>query len=166
MTSPNNSRTKRSTLTKAELEATVSQLRAALGKAENAALEKEKSFADLKDALEDAHSKEKSLKIEIADLQTDLYHQKKSIQNLQKDLDKVSQLKAELEKVKTSAIQLAQTNEKLMQEIDTLKKENKELKAHETIKKQENNSLPPKQGRPIQKESEKRVDFATKSWLL
>ncbi|HEY9674001.1 MAG TPA: hypothetical protein V6D11_21355 [Waterburya sp.] len=155
---------KREKSLQAELETTVAQLRAALEKTENVAQDKERTFADLKDALEKSHKKEKSLQKEISDLQAELDQQKKSIQNLQKELDKTAGLKAEIEKVKTSAIQLAQTNEKLIQEIDTLKKGNAEFKTQTHT----NNSpsSPQKQGRPIQKESDKPADFATKSWLL
>jgi len=175
MNSQSNFRTKRSAPTKAELEATVTQLKAQLKDAEKAAQEQEKTLTDLKNAIEKAQKKEDSLQQEIANLKSDLEHQKESFQKSQKDLGKIEQVRTELEKAKAAAIQLAQTNEKLIQEINTLKQENENLKAtkpkaqeHKALehKAQEYKEPEYRSGRPIQKESEKPADFATKSWLL
>src|ERR671933_1104083 len=73
---PNNSGARRTNLTKADLEATVTQLRS---------------------ALEQAQQKESSLQQQIADVQSDLDEQKTFVQKLQKELEKANQLKGELE---------------------------------------------------------------------
>lgn len=145
-----------STPTTAELEATVAELRVALEEAKH----KEATFANLKDALEESHRKEGALQQQITDLKSDLQHQKKSVHKLEKELEKIDQLQTELEQAKKAALQLAEANEKLNQETQTLKKEDKSLKV------QKNSELYHNPGRPIQKETEKPVDFASKSWLL
>ncbi|HEY9828937.1 MAG TPA: hypothetical protein V6D26_00055 [Stenomitos sp.] len=126
-------------------------------------------MTELKDALETAKKREDSLQQKIVDLQFELEEQKESMQKQQKDLEKITQLSKELEKAKAAAVQLAQTNEKLIQEITTLKKaneikENKEEKVNLKIQEQREPEHRPR--RPIQKESEKPADFASKSWLL
>jgi chromosome segregation ATPase len=156
MNTPAKSSASRSYLTKAQLEATVTELRAALAEAQR----KEPAFTDLKDALEASHKKEVHLQQQIADLQSDLQQQKDFLNKLEKDLEKIDKLKIELEQAKKAAIQLAAANEKLNQEVNGLKKENETLKTQE-------NSLPAQMpGRPIQKETEKPADFAKNSWLL
>jgi uncharacterized phage infection (PIP) family protein YhgE len=151
---------RRSSPTKADLEATITELKAALDKAEKKAKDKEKTFADLKDALEEAHKKEETLQQQIADLQSDLQQQQESVQKLQKELEKIAHLKTDFKQAKNAAVQLAEANEKLTQEIKALKKDNEGFIVQD-------HSIPAqKSGRPIQKETERPVDFATKSWLL
>jgi uncharacterized coiled-coil DUF342 family protein len=155
-----------STPTNPELEATVAELRAALEEAQH----KEETFAELKESLEESYRKEGSLQQQIADLKSDLQHQKKSVHKLEKELEKIDQLKSELEQAKKAAFQLAEANEKLNQEIQTLKKE-APLKKEDTSLKvqrndQRNDEVYHNPGRPIQKETEKPADFAAKSWLL
>ena len=53
MNTPSKARTRTSSTTKAELETTVAELKAALKKAEKAAQDKEEIFTDLKKALEE-----------------------------------------------------------------------------------------------------------------
>jgi chromosome segregation ATPase len=165
-----------STPTKAELEATITELRASLEEAQH----KEETFAELKEALDEAHRKEGALQQQISDLQSDLQHQNRSVHKLEKELEKLAQLKTELEQAKKAAFQLAEANEKLNQEVQTLKKQNESLtakghniayqpqeKAIETYHPQEKaieTYHPPE--RPIQKESEKPADFAKTTWLL
>lgn len=160
---------RRSPLTKAQLEATVTELRAALEKAKQNA-ENAETFADLKDSLEESQKKESYLQQQIVDLQSDLQHQKESIHKMQKDIENREKLKTELEQAKNAAIQLAAANEKLTQEVNTLKKENKTLKEkeNETLKAQEHKELEQYHipERPIQKETDKPADFAKNSWLL
>src|ERR671932_825165 len=160
MNTPSKPSTRNASPTKAELEATVAELRAALKNAEKAAQDKEEFFSDLENALKESHAKERSLQQQISELQSELQHQKETGEKLKKNLEKIDQLKIEFEKAKTAALQLAQVNEKLTKEIDTLKKEKEDLKA-------QGRKVPTQQpGRPIQTESDKPVDFATKSWLL
>lgn len=145
--------------TKADLEATITELKAALEEA----LQKhqETPFAELKDDLEEAYRKEGALQQQISDLQSDLQHYKKSVHKLEKELEKTESLKTELEQAKKAALQLAQANEKLTQEINTLQKGESQIQkgpGHEII------YHPP--DRPVQKESDKPADFAKNSWLL
>ena len=161
MNTPAKPSARRSTLTKAQLEATVAELRAALEKAKQNSDQAE-AFADLKDSLEESHKKESYLQQQIVDLQSELQQQKESLQKIQKDIEKSEKLKIELEQAKKAAIQLAAANEKLTQEVDTLKKENEGLKAH-GHKELEEYHIPE---RPIQKETDKPADFAKNSWLL
>lgn len=153
--------------TKAELEETITELKAALEDAKH----KEETFSELKEDLEEAYSREGALKQQISDLQADLQHQKRSVHKLEKELEKFEDLKTELAQAKKAAFQLAEANEKLMKEVNSLlKKENKDLKEHENkITHQPAatslpNYHPPE--RPIQKESEKPADFAKTTWLL
>jgi chromosome segregation ATPase len=117
-------------------------------------------LTELKDALEESHRKEGSLQQQISDLEANLQHQQKLVDKLQKELEKIGQLKTELEQAKKAAIQLAEANEKLTQEVNSLKKE------HEDLKPQDHSIVSQMPGRPTQKETDKPVDFATKSWLL
>jgi chromosome segregation ATPase len=146
----------KSTATKAELEATVAELKAALEEAQK----KETSFADLKESLEESHRKEKALQKQITELQAELHNQNESLQKLQKNLEKIADLKTEFDQAKKAAVQLAEANEKLTQEINALKKENESL----TV--EEHRMQEPMPGRPIQKENERPADFAKTSWLL
>ncbi len=146
--------------TKAELEAIVAELRAALEEAEKAAQEKEETFADLKNDLKESHKKERHLQQQITDLQSELQQQKKSVKKLQKELEELEYLKTEFEQAKTAALHLAELNEKLTKEINTLKTENEDLEA-------DRDTIPASQpGRPIQQENDKPVDFAKNTWLL
>lgn len=142
--------------TKSQLEATIADLRAALKEAQH----NEETFVSLKEALDESHRKEGSLQQQISDLHSELQQQQKTLDKLKKELERVDQLKTELEQAKKAALQLAEVNEKLTQEVDILKEENKDLKP------QQHTTLAHLPERPIQKETEKPVDFATKSWLL
>ncbi len=157
---------RRSPLTKAQLEATVSELRAALEEAKHKAAKTEETedFAELKDSLKEFQRKEDYLKQQIVDLQSDLQHQKEALHKMQTDLEKSEKLKIELEQAKKAAIQLAKANEKLTQEVNTLKKENENLKAQEHKELELEPYHVPE--RPIQKETDKPADFAKTSWLL
>jgi chromosome segregation ATPase len=165
---------RRATPTKAQLETTITKLKAALEEAQQkesafkAALEEaqhqhqdeDTAFAALKESLEESHRKEGALQQQISDLQSDLAHQHKSLDKLQKELEKIADLKKEFEQAKKAASQLAQANEKLTEEINALKKENEHLATQRS-------SVPQHQpGRPIQTESGKSPDFAKNSWLL
>lgn len=156
MNTRSQSSARRSTQTKAELEATVTELRAALEEAQ----QQDTTLTQLEDALEDANKKEASLQQQIIALQADLQQQQKSVDKLQKQVETIDQLKTEFEQAKKAALQLAQANEKLTQEINALKKENEALKVDGK------RSLEPHLGRPIQKDSEKPADFAKNTWLL
>src|SRR4028118_1386867 len=109
---------KQSSATKAELEATITELQGALKEAQH----KEETFAELKADLEEAYRKEGALQQQINDLQSELQHQKKSVHKLEKELEKIEHLKADFEQAKKAAVQLADANEKLIQEVKTLKK--------------------------------------------
>lgn len=156
MNTPAKSNARRPVATKAQLEATISDLKAALKEAQH----KEETFASLKEALDEAHRKEGSLQQQISDLQSELQQQQKTVDKLKKDLEKLDQLKAELEQTKKAALRLAEVNEKLAQKADTVKKENVDLKP------QQHTTPAHLPERPIQKETDKPADFATKSWLL
>lgn len=165
MSTPAKPRAKRSNLTKAELEAMVKELRAALEEAQN----QENKFANLKDSLEEAHQNEDSLKQEIADLKSNLQKQEQFIEKLQNELEGIKPLKAEFEEAKKAAVHLAATNEKLTEEVKALKKENEDLKSqrqNEEVKVQRQIVHEPMPRRPIQKETEKPADFAKNTWLL
>lgn len=154
---------KHSTATKAELEATIADLRAALEDARH----KDIAFTELKEALQKAYDQEAALKQQISDLQTDLHEQKKFLQKLQKELETRDHLKSELDKAKKAARQLAQTNEKLSQELETLHQDNETLHQDNEILKPSESGLVTQQGhRPVQKTSEQSEDFAKNSWLL
>lgn len=145
--------------TKAELEATITELKAALEEAQQK--NEETPFAQLKDDLEEAYRKEGALQQQISDLQTDLQHYKKSVHKLEKELEKVEHFKTELEQAKNAAVQLAQANEKLSQEVNALKKGDAIIPkgpGHEVIYHAPD--------RPIQREIDKPADFAKTSWLL
>jgi chromosome segregation ATPase len=163
MKTPAKSIARRPTTTKAELEATVTKLRAALEEAQH----KEETFDSLKEALDESHRKEGSLQQQISDLHSDLEHERKSVHKLEKQLEQIDQLKKELDQAKKAAVQLAAANEKLIEEVKTLKKQNEDVKPKE---KMTLNHMPERPNhmpeRPIQKETETPVDFATKSWLL
>jgi len=163
MKTPAKSIARRPTTTKAELEATVTKLRAALEEAQH----KEETFDSLKEALDESHRKEGSLQQQISDLHSDLEHERKSVHKLEKQLEQIDQLKKELDQAKKAAVQLAAANEKLIEEVKTLKKQNEDVKPKEKMTlnhmPERPNHLPE---RPIQKETETPVDFATKSWLL
>ncbi|MGQ4647317.1 hypothetical protein [Lyngbya aestuarii] len=156
----------RSNQTKAQLEATVKELRTALEEAQNS----EKTFTDLtdlKESLEEANKRESSLQEQITDLQSSLKQQQEFLEKLQKERGNIDQLKTELFQAKEAATQLAKANEKLTQEINSLKKDNINIpkKAKEPLQAQRR-QLPHTYERPIQKESERPADFANKTWLL
>lgn len=159
MNTPAKPSAKQSIPTKAELEAQITQLKAALEEAQQKP--HEEPFAQLKDDLEEAYRKEGALQQQVSDLQSDLQHYKKSVHKLEKELDKVDNLKTELEQAKKAAFQLAEANEKLLQELNTLKKGGSEIQkgpGHEIIYHAPD--------RPIQKDTDKPGDFAKTSWLL
>ena len=158
MNTPAKSSARQSIQTKAQLEATISKLKAALEEAQQH--NQDGAFAELKADLEEAYRKEGALQQQISDLQSDLQHYKKSVHKLEKELEKVDQLKTELEQAKRAAFQLAEANEKLTQEINMLKKGDQIQKGpgHEII------YHAPE--RPVQKENDKPADFAKTSWLL
>ena len=123
---------------KTELEATVTELRA---------------------ALDQAHRKEGSLEQRIADLQSALDEQKALAQKLQKELNAAKPIKAELEEAKKAALGLAEANIQLIEKVDLLSKkperttvERKKLEWHDEPIAQEK-FVPP-------------ADFAKSSWLL
>lgn len=80
MNTPAKPSARHATPTKAELEATVTKLRAALEEAQH----KETTLTELKDALEESHRKEGSLQQQISDLEANLQHQQKLVDKLQK----------------------------------------------------------------------------------
>ncbi|NEQ23067.1 MAG: hypothetical protein F6K28_28720 [Microcoleus sp. SIO2G3] len=172
MNPPNQPGTRRTAATKADLEATIKELRAALKEAQN----QEETFVDLKNTLEEAYKKEGALEQQISDLQSDLQHQKRLVHKLEKELEKLEPLKKEFEQAKKAALQLAEANEKLTQEINSLKKANETPKEQKpsavkeqkvsVIKEQEHTPRYQPPARPVQKEADKPADFATKSWLL
>lgn len=150
---------KQSIPTKAELEATITELQAALEEAQQK--HQDGPFAELKNDLEEAYRKEGALQQQISDLQSDLQHYKKSVHKLEKELEKTDHLKTELEQAKKAAMQLAEANEELTQEVKTVNKGETQIQkgpGHEIIYHAPD--------RPIQKESDKPADFAKTSWLL
>ena len=159
MTMPAKPNSRQSIPTKADLEATITQLKAELDEA----LQKpqEGHFTELKNDLEEAYRKEGALQQQISDLQSDLQHYKKSVHKLEKELEKTDHFKTELEQAKKAALQLAQANEMLTQELNTPKKGESQIQkgpGHEVIYHAPD--------RPIQKDSDKPADFAKNSWLL
>ncbi|MEH2107781.1 hypothetical protein [Nostoc sp.] len=101
--------TKRTSPTKADLEATVKELTS---------------------NLETSHKKEASLGLEVADLQSKLSKQKTFVSE-QKSL--LEQLTKELDETKKAALQLAEANSQLIEEINSFKKQ-AEQKAEEKSK--------------------------------
>ena len=167
MNTPAKPSTRSNSPTKAELEETITELKAALEEAKH----KEETFTELKDDLEKAYSQEGALKQQISDLQAELQHQKKSMNKLEKELEKFEAVKTELAQAKKAAFQLAEANEKLMREVESFsKQQNNDLKeqenkiTHQPAATSSPTYHPPE--RPIQKESEKPADFAKSSWLL
>jgi len=137
----NNTSAKRSTPTKADLEATVT---------------------DLKAELEQARQKEASLQPQIEQLQSELSEQKKLVHQLLLDLEQTETLKTELKQAKQAAMQLAESNNKLMEEVDVLKKENAALKPKGKLAVQPERKFP----NFSQQRTDEPSDFAAKSWLL
>jgi predicted RNase H-like nuclease (RuvC/YqgF family) len=149
--------------TKAELEATVAELKAALEQGHQ---------------LELAHQHEGSLQQQVNELQAELSEEKKLVQKLQKELEKANSFKAELDQAKKTALQLAQENSKLIEEINALKNHQgsvplKSLKEDVPVKSQKEEIKPqayPQRGRYIVSVAEHQTgessDFASKSWLL
>jgi predicted nucleic acid-binding protein len=152
---------------KSQLEATIQELKVALQEVQHKEVQhQEETFTELKHALEEAHRKEGALQQQITDLQSELQHQIKFVHKLQTELDKVEQLKSDFDQAKKAALLLAEANEKLMQENNSLKKSQEKQKEPEKISLKKEVKLEPLPKRPIQKESEKPADFASKSWLL
>ncbi len=94
--------------TKAELETTVSELR---------------------EALNESHGKENSLRQQIADLKSDLQEQKILLQKLLAELEPTNQIKAELEQAKKVILQLLEDSSKNTQEVNTQRKEKEDSKS-------------------------------------
>lgn len=174
MNKPASSSTKRSNPTKADLEATIKELRQALEEAQQRedtivdlqdslekAQEKEDVIAELKTSLEEAQKKESNLQKEIENLQADLQQQHKYIKQLEEDIQKTDQLKIELEQAKKDALKLAEVNEKLSKKASSSQK--KEVSA---LKQPRQSAQHHQITRPVTKESEKPGDFAKKTWLL
>ncbi|HEY9848023.1 MAG TPA: hypothetical protein V6D28_01085 [Leptolyngbyaceae cyanobacterium] len=168
--SDNGKPAKSSNPTKAELEATVAELRAALEQAQK---------------LEVAQEHEVALQQQVIDLQAELSEEKSQVQKLKKDLEQVKSLKAELEKAKKDleqvkslktelektkkeALQLAESNSKLIEEVNALKQE----KEQEDKKEKETKTSALPAYRPIERKigksdpNKKPVDFAVNTWLL
>ena len=131
--------------TKAELEATIAELKAALVQTKE---------------LEIAHQHEGSLQQQVIDLQAELGEQKSLVAKFRKDSEQVKSLKAELEQTKKEALKLAEANSKLIEENNALKKGKESITIH-TYK-----PIERKIGRNSPDESKKSDDFANKTWLL
>ena len=172
MNTQNNPSARRASATKADLEATITELKTALKEAQH----QEERFIDVKNALEEAYKKEGALEQQITDLQSDLQHQKRLVHKLEKEVEKLEPLRKEFEQAKKAALQLAEANDKLTQEINSLKKGNEPIKEQKptalkeqkvsVIKEQEHAPRYQQPLRPVQKEADKPADFAAKSWLL
>ncbi len=109
--------------TKAELETTVSELR---------------------EALNESHGKENSLRQQIADLKSDLQEQKILLQKLLAELEPANQIKAELEQAKKVILQLLEDSSKTTQEVNTAKKEKENSKSQKlALKKSPHTSIEP-----------------------
>lgn len=156
---------KRTNPTKAELEATVKELKEALEKAQ----QKETSLVkDLKETIEKAQQKEASFQQEVADLQSDLSKQKKL----------AAKLKTELDDAKQAAVHLAGANSKLTETITTLQQEKEKTQSSQQ-KKEDNQSSPKSikssisnrksyhlpERQPVNKPEES-VDNSSPMWLL
>jgi len=149
--------------TKAELEATVAELKAALEQGSQ---------------LELAHQHEGSLQQQVTDLQAELSEQKKLVHKLQHELEKVKPIKTELEQAKKAALQLADANSQLIEEVNALKgrkedvalkgrKEDVALKTQkEDFKPQSYTRAAPRVVGVAQHQTGDNSDFASKTWLL
>ncbi|NET56429.1 MAG: hypothetical protein F6K47_09730 [Symploca sp. SIO2E6] len=157
-----------SNMTKAQLQATVTELRAALKETQDAleeAQNQQENSANLQKSLQESQQKEVSLQQEVTELRADFEQQTKSVQKLEKELKKMNQIKQELEEAKKAASQLAKTNEQLTQELNSTKQDKEDIKV--PTHKPPNQSLVHHHPvRPIQKESDKPADFARNTWLL
>ena len=166
--STNKSNATGSNLTKAQLQTTVTELKATLQKTQEAlekAQKQPEALTNLQTALQESQQKEASLQKEITELKSGLEQKTKSVKELEKELQKMHQIKNELEEAKKAAIQLAESNEKLTQEVNNLKKDHQDTKPQ--THKPSNRSLVAHQPvRPIQKESDTPADFARNTWLL
>ena len=129
--------------TKAELEATIAELKAALAQSQK---------------LEIAQQHEVSLQQQVIDLQSELSQQRELVAKLKKDLEEVNSLKSELKKTKEDALQLAEANSKLIEENNLFKKAKEEITSR-TYK-----PIERKIGKNT--ESSNSDDFANKTWLL
>ncbi|WP_017316527.1 hypothetical protein [Mastigocladopsis repens] len=174
---------KRTNPTKAELEATVKELKEALEKAqqketslvkdlketiEKAQQQETSLVKDLKETIEKAQQKEASFQQEVADLQSDLSKQKKL----------AAKLKTELDDAKQAAVHLAGANSKLTETITTLQQEKEKTQSSQQ-KKEDNQSSPKSikssisnrksyhlpERQPVNKPEES-VDNSSPMWLL
>ncbi|MBV9386324.1 MAG: hypothetical protein JOZ78_07845 [Chroococcidiopsidaceae cyanobacterium CP_BM_ER_R8_30] len=84
--------------------------------------ELEKTVTELKAALQAAQKQEISYQQQIASLQSDLEKQKNLLDQLQAELRQAEQIKAELKQVKTELLQLSEANSKPSQASHALKK--------------------------------------------
>ncbi|MBW4647235.1 MAG: hypothetical protein KME06_00830 [Kastovskya adunca ATA6-11-RM4] len=139
MNTPAN-RSQRSNPTKADLEATIKELRAALREAPNP----EDSSTELKDALQAAKERETTLQKQVAQLQSELEQQQKLVQDLKKDLQKLNALQSELKEAKNAAVNLADVNEKLIQQVNSVKKETTALAPQVNSVRKETTALAPR----------------------
>ena len=109
--------------TKAELETTVSELR---------------------EALNESHGKENSLRQQIADLKSDLQEQKILLQKLLAELEPTNQIKAELEQAKKVILQLLADSSKNTPEVNTQRKEKEDSRSkNSALKKLPHTSIQP-----------------------
>lgn len=119
----------------------------------------ELTITELKAALEQAHQKESSQQQQIAELQSKLDEQKTILKQLQQNLEQAKSLKVELEETKKAALQLAEANSKLMQEVNAVKKQ-EDLRVKSDKKPNRRAEILD----PIQ--TERPADFAANTWLL
>lgn len=137
--------TKRSTPTKADLEATIKELQASLQKSEQ---------------------QEKSLQQKIDDLQSALSEQKSSVKKLTKELDETKKTALQLAEANSQLIEeqksLALAQEKELLEKEQLEKQRQEKESYKPVHYRKSHRLPEKY--PTQ-QIETNDDFSSNTWL-
>ncbi|MBW4594242.1 MAG: hypothetical protein KME46_15315 [Brasilonema angustatum HA4187-MV1] len=179
---------KRTTPTKAELEATVKELKEALEKAQKkeASLvkqlkntlektqQKETSVVnELKETMDKAQKKEASVVKELKETIEKAQQKEASLQqqitDLELDVSKhkilAASLKTELDDAKKAAIQLAEANSQLTETINTLQQKKQNALAPKTYKKSYPLAQRLPEGRPITKDNDS-DDKSSPMWLL
>lgn len=103
-----NNRAKRTNLTKADLEALVNELRAALEENQKYSNSLEQKIAELQSDLQTQKSSVQKLKAEIKEAE----RHDSEITNLRSEVNKIDKIKAELEDAKKLILQLSEVNNK------------------------------------------------------
>lgn len=119
----NNHRAKRANLTKADLEALVNDLRAALEESQKYSNSLEQKVADLQSDLQTQKASVQKLKAELKEAEQN----NSEIKTLRSEVGKIDKIKAELEDAKNFILQLSETNTKSSKKPATASKQSQQI---------------------------------------